>query len=336
LEETCIRDVVGSISGCRSHFTTLGTPDFRLDFREGGALLISGTERYNLDFRLDCPSSACPSSISEPGLLAFTQGTRIFCDEEPCGNCLCEGSLVGFDDTVTTTWQVRDTFLSLPGVPAVEFCVAENEMWLGHAEMGMSYRLRRVECYGAPTPCTMRSVDECPTNERCTVGRCEGETTCDGLSEATCETVTGCSWNAMVCSGNAGGRCVFEQCREEPGCDFVDPDRACRGTAEACTLRDTMTCSDAPGCGLGTCAAATGEDTRNCSGAAICSLISGCISTSDGCIGMADCSAQTTDFACEALLCEWTPSPTCIGEATPCAELDASRCGNQPGCTLAP
>jgi hypothetical protein len=213
-------------------------------------------------------------------------------------------------------------------------------MWLGHVERGMSYRLRRVECYGSPTPCDMRTVEECPTNERCTVGRCEGGTTCDGLSETTCGTVTGCSWNAMACSGDPGPFCTFATCREEPGCDFVDPGRMCQGTPEACTEHDAMACY-APGCGVGTCADAAGAaDARNCTSVlpvTACELVSGCIFTADGqCIGMTACSEQTTNYGCERALCEWTPSATCVGEATPCAELDASRCGNQPGCTLAP
>lgn len=341
LEETCVRDVVGPIGGCETRFTATGTPDFRMDFREGGLMRVTGSEIWGFDFRLACGS--CPGEwITEPGLMAFRpQIGRIFCEEQSCGDCRCDDfgivGTMGDDD-----WLVQDNLLILGSGPVLDFCVAEDEMWLGHAEQGMSYRLRRVECTGTPTPCAMRSTDDCEAGGRCVLGACEpsgGGSSCDALTAETCETVSGCSWNATMCSGIAASVCDFDYCREEPGCEFVDADRPCEGTAQACESRDAATCGGAPGCRLGTCAASTGSDTRNCSAVSfgVCETVTGCILTSDiQCIGMADCSEQTYSGACQTLGCSWTASTSCMGDATPCAELGAARCSSQPGCTLGP
>jgi hypothetical protein len=342
-EEMCNRDAPGETAGCDSIHTGAGTADLALELTADGRVALAGTEQRSQTIVLSETCAVCPDAIAEPGLLAFReQGDRLFCNEVACGECYCSDP-AGSNSFSEGFWLTDASILVLDSdydYLALDYCVNGDEMWLGRADRGMSYRFRRTACGGKPLPCEERTAEECTLGSAeasCTLGHCaqlvpDDLNPCVGLEQSECALLSECAWDEG-CGGVAWAECTFTSC-DQPGCSWVPPDTPCTGEAVACTERTPQECVG-EGCRPGTCAPPEGvEDGFLCERLLLCG-VEGCTQTRDyDCIGTYQCADQVEGFTCERANCVWTTADGCEGTAIPCEMLDPSACMRQPGCAL--
>lgn len=217
-----------------------------------------------------------------------------------------------------------------------DYCVQGPKLTLSSSEM--SLELEQVFTLDTPTACEKRSPVQCKLGQGCSLGVCEGSSSCAQADfEAECLTRQGCTWDATACTG-LSRVCTLADFGTVPGCDFVDHPTSCIGTPTACTTLDVGTCAGRRGCKVDAGGRCTGPSLP-CAEFLSCP-IGYCSWDSPDCFGTSSCAAFKANDQCDdanenfpSTPCTWEPS-WCEGVAAPCSSYEPSECGQVPGCQL--
>jgi len=283
-------------------------------------------------------SNNCVTSKSAPLSCGSKAWTGVSNCALSCDICTCDTTL-GKNTGENAGWQrTASTITVAPfgNSAAFDYCVQGSKLTLSSPEQSLDFE--QVFTVDTPTACEKRSAVQCTLGKGCSLGVCEGSSSCAQADfEVECLTRQGCTWNATACTGRSRS-CTLADFGTVPGCDFVDHPTSCVGTPTACTTLDVDTCASRRGCKVNKGGRCTGpslpcEDFFGCP-------IGYCDFNSPNCNGVSSCAAFKADYQCDDANenfpnapCKWEPS-WCEGVAEPCSSYAQSACGDVPGCQL--
>jgi len=310
------------------------TPRVLMNLKDGGAAEYD-TEAVATQAHW---SNNCITSKSEQLSCGSKGWTGVSNCALSCDICTCDTTLGTAADEDVGWLRSASTLTVAPLGKSTEFdyCVQDSKLTLTSAALSLEFE--QVFTVDTPAPCEKRSPKQCTLGKGCTLGLCEGSSTCAQQDfEAECLTNKGCTWNATACAG-VPLSCTLADFETVPGCDIVDHPMSCVGTPPACSTLDVATCANRPGCKV--------NDTGRCNGPSIpcgdfidCPGVT-CLDAAAGCLGVFSCAAFNEDYQCNDTNenirnnpCKWEPS-WCEGDAEPCASYSQRSCSDHPGCHL--
>jgi hypothetical protein len=203
-------------------------------------------------------------------------------------------------------------------------------------------------CTGTPSPATCSDLGYtgCTGLVGCRSAtgafHCQGSTKqpCSTYStSATCTATNECDWQDAggSCSGSGtpkpcSATTTQSLCASRTGCTWSSATLACTGTPGQCSVNVASEACVAAGCRWtsGSCG------TINCGDFTTSDLCSAAGCTWSHCTGSRqECSSVYDEDRCRSLGCNWWGVDSrCEGTPTPCAQLSASDCTHQPGCSV--
>jgi hypothetical protein len=353
LEGSCLSGAVDSMD-CQLSTSGTATDEMRLALRifDGGEMELQGQEDWSLEAHvsLGCLGiksvDSCEFASYWPDTFLFSSARSIACKANDCGFCDCAGEDSEYISSAgVSNWSRAGHQLTL-GPVSVDYCVKDDEMWLGGGEYEgvrkVAYKFKKQSCTGTPAPCSGRTEKECLQSSSCSMGYCKAtsgsQAHCSaGYDEPSCSVLQGCTWDPDTCSGTASATCDFGNCDTELGCKWGPPKAKCGGTATPCAYYPTEQCNDVEGCSVRSCFADfTAPADCTVLTAADCAKAPGCVVSGEGaaasCKGQALCSSQTDTTVCSKLSC--VAQPNCFGSRAACSSLSVDDCQSLAGCRI--